>query len=221
MQQNPMLEELQTKFDAMGESRTPLTLRIRRALSWIGRGEREQDDPDAAFIFYWIAFNALYAEDTAERSEKMEQNAFQAYLRKIANVDRERSVYGEMWDRSGGIRDLINNRYVFKDFWKSQNGVGGFQNWKQDFDKESKNANYSLQKRDGSVVLRMLFDRLYVLRNQLLHGGATWQGSVNRSQVTKGAEIMAGLVPWFVKLMMDNPLSDWGKPYYPPASQSA
>ena len=216
-----MLEELQTKFDAMGESRTPLTLRIRRALSWIKRGEREQDDPDAAFIFYWIAFNALYAEDTAERSEKMEQNAFQAYLRKIANVDRERSVYGEMWDRSGGIRDLINNRYVFKDFWKSQNGVGGFQNWKQDFDKESKNADYSLQKRDGSVVLRMLFDRLYVLRNQLLHGGATWQGSVNRSQVTKGAEIMAGLVPWFVKLMMDNPLSDWGKPYYPPASQSA
>ena len=216
-----MLEELQTKFDAMGESRTPLTLRIRRALSWIGRGEREQDDPDAAFIFYWIAFNALYAEDTADRSEKMEQNAFQAYLRKIANVDRERSVYGEMWDRSGGIRDLINNRYVFKDFWKSQNGVGGFQNWKQDFDKESKNADYSLQKRDGSVVLRMLFDRLYVLRNQLLHGGATWQGSVNRSQVTKGAEIMAGLVPWFVKLMMDNPDSDWGKPYYPPASQSA
>ena len=215
-----MLEELQTKFAAMGESRTPLTLRIRRALSWIGRGEREQDDPDAAFIFYWIAFNALYAEDTADRSEKMEQNAFQAYLRKIANVDRERSVYGEMWDRSGGIRDLINNRYVFKDFWKSQNGVGGFQNWKQDFDKESKNADYSLQKRDGSVVLRMLFDRLYVLRNQLLHGGATWQGSVNRSQVTKGAEIMAGLVPWFVKLMMDNPLSDWGKPYYPPASQS-
>ena len=66
-----------------------------------------------------------------------------------------------------------------------------------------------------------LFDRLYVLRNQLLHGGATWQGSVNRSQVTKGAEIMAVLMPQFVKLMMDNPLSDWGKPYYPPATQSA
>ena len=216
-----MLEELQTKFGAMGESRTPLTLRVRRALSWIERGAREQDDPDAAFIFYWIAFNALYAEDTAERSEKMEQNAFQAYLRKIANVDRERSVYGEMWDRSGGIRDLINNRYVFKDFWKSQNGVGGFQNWKQDFDKELRDADSSFQRRDGFVVLRMLFDRLYVLRNQLLHGGATWQGSVNRSQVRKGAEIMAGLVPRFVKLMMDNPLSDWGKPYYPPASQSA
>ena len=216
-----MLENLQTKFDTMGESRTPLTLRIRRALSWIERGEREQDDPDAAFIFYWIAFNALYAEDTAEYSEKTEQKAFLAYLRTVAGLDREKSVYGAMWDHSGGIRDLIKNRYVFKGFWKSQNGVGGFQNWKQDFDKESKDVDYSLQKRDGFRVLHMLFDRLYVLRNQLLHGGATWQGSVNRSQVTKGAEIMAVLMPQFVKLMMDNPLSDWGKPYYPPARQSA
>ena len=32
---------------------------------------------------------------------------------------------------------------------------------------------------------------------------------------------MAVLMPQFVKLMMDNPLSDWGKPYYPPATQSA
>ena len=216
-----MLEELQTKFDAMSEPRTPLTLRIRRALSWIERGEREQDDPDAAFIFYWIAFNALYAEDTAEYSEKTEQKAFLAYLRTVAGLDREKSVYGAMWPHSEGIQELLNNRYVFKGFWKSQNGVGGFQNWKQDFDKESKDADYSLQKRDGFRVLHMLFDRLYVLRNQLLHGGATWQGSVNRSQVTKGAEIMAVLMPQFVKLMMDNPLSDWGKPYYPPATQSA
>ena len=81
-----MLEELQTKFDAMSEPRTPLTLRIRRALSWIERGEREQDDPDAAFIFYWIAFNALYAEDTAEYSEKTEQKAFLAYLRTVAKA---------------------------------------------------------------------------------------------------------------------------------------
>ena len=216
-----MLEELQTKFDAMSEPRTPLTLRIRRALSWIDRGAREQDDPDAAFIFYWIAFNALYAEDTAKPSDKREQDAFRAYLKKVEGLDHEKSVYGAMWPHSGGIQDLLNNRYVFKDFWKSQNGVGGFQNWKRDFDKDSKDADYSLQKRDGSVVLRMLFNRLYVLRNQVLHGGATWQGSVNRSQVTKGAEIMAVLMPQFVKLMMDNPLSDWGKPYYPPATQSA
>ena len=44
----------------------------------------------------------------------------------------------------------------------------------------------------------MLFDRLYVLRNQLVHGGATWNSSVNRGQVKAGAEILAFLVPVFV-----------------------
>ena len=60
----------------------------------------------------------------------------------------------------------------------------------------------------------MLFDRLYVLRNQLVHGGATWNSSVNRDQVKDGARILAFIVPIFVDLMMDNPDRDWGAPYY-------
>ena len=57
-------EELQRQclegWDSLPDA---LQLRIHRALSWIGRAEREADDDDAAFIFYWIAFNAVYAED--------------------------------------------------------------------------------------------------------------------------------------------------------------
>ena len=63
-------------------------------------------------------------------------------------------------------------------------------------------------------ILEELFDRLYVLRNQLIHGGATWQGSVNRSQVQDGAAIMAFLVPHFINLMLDNPAAAWGIPPY-------
>ena len=44
-------------------------------------------------------------------------------------------------------------------------------------------------------VLELIFDRLYVLQNQILHGGATWSGSVNRDQVRDGAAIMGFLVP--------------------------
>lgn len=29
------------------------------------------------------------------------------------------------------------------------------------------------------MILSILFDRLYVLRNQLVHGGATWNSDVN------------------------------------------
>ena len=40
-----------------------LALRVHRALSWLGRAEQFaiQVDPDAQFVFLWIAFNAAYA----------------------------------------------------------------------------------------------------------------------------------------------------------------
>ena len=60
-----------------------------------------------------------------------------------------------------------------------------------------------------------MFDRLYVLRNQLVHGGATWNSRVNRDQVCDGAAILAFLMPVFVDVMMDNPGEDWGRPFYP------
>ena len=34
-----------------------------------------------------------------------------------------------------------------------------------------------------------VFDRLYVLRNQLVHGGSTWNSGINRTQVRDGAAI--------------------------------
>ena len=64
-------------------------------------------------------------------------------------------------------------------------------------------------------ILSLLFDRLYVLRNQILHGGATWSSSVNRPQVRDGAAIMGFLLPAFVKVMMDHPGEPWGANYYP------
>jgi hypothetical protein len=39
-----------------------------------------------------------------------------------------------------------------------------------------------------SKSIKVMFDRLYTLRNQLLHGGATWNGAVNRAQITQGAD---------------------------------
>ena len=59
-------------------------------------------------------------------------------------------------------------------------------------------------------VLSLVFDRLYVLRNLLVHGGATWNSRVNRDHVRDGAAILAFLMPVFVDVMMDNPDEDWG-----------
>jgi hypothetical protein len=73
----------------------------------------------------------------------------------------------------------------------------------------------ALAERDTSRILSVVFDRLYVLRNQLVHGGATWNSGVNRNQVRDGATVMGFLLPVFIDIMMDNPGRDWGKPFYP------
>ncbi len=74
-----------------------------------------------------------------------------------------------------------------------------------------------MARQDTSAILAIVFDRLYVLRNQLVHGGATWNGSVNRNQVRDGARILSFLMPIFIDLMMDNHNRiDLGPAYYPP-----
>ena len=54
-----------------------------------------------------------------------------------------------------------------------------------------------------------------MLRNQLVHGGATWNGQVNRDQMRDGAAILAFLVPVFVDIMLDHAHEDWGDAFYP------
>ena len=61
----------------------------------------------------------------------------------------------------------------------------------------------------------MIFDRLYVLRNQLLHGAATWNSGANREQVRDGAAILGRLIPEVLEIMLGNHDADWGEIRYP------
>ena len=193
-----------------------LQLRIRRALSWIERAEKESADQDAAFIFYWIAFNAVYAEDRLDALDLKERGIFHEYFGKIIELDAGHVIYDAIWNRfSQGIRVFLNNRYVFQPFWKHHNGVPGYENWEDSFERSKAMVHRALGHEDTRTILSTLFDRLYVLRNQLIHGGATWRSSVNRDQVRDGRSIVAFLVPLFVYLMVTNPQVPWGAPYYP------
>ena len=76
-------------------------------------------------------------------------------------------------------------------------------------------ARHALAQHDTPKLLSILFDRLYVLRNQLVHGGATWNSEVNREQVRDCAAILGCVLPVFIDLMMDHPEEDWPMPHYP------
>ena len=224
---NPPNETLHKRYwSTFGNDRSSnLSLRLRRALSWLGRADHElyeSQQPDAAFIFYWISFNALYAADSPDARETEEHINFKTYFSGILGLDTNKAITRAIWGKFGdSILSLITNKYVYKQFWKHHNGIQGFQNWHHWLENDVHSTNNDLASGGVGVVIDTLFERLYVLRNQLIHGGATYESSVNRKQVLDGAEIMAFLVPKFIELMMDNPDEDWGEPYYPPVYESA
>ncbi|GAA4019158.1 HEPN domain-containing protein [Sphingomonas swuensis] len=194
---------------------TELTLRVHRGLSWFGRASEETDDSDVRFILLWIAFNASYASEIdADLGGDREQ--FRLFFRTLVQLDAGNRIYNIVWSRfPSEVRLLLDNRYVFAPFWAHQNGVPGTTDWEARLSRAKHKANSAMTSQDTPLILSILFDRLYVLRNQLVHGGSTWCSSVNRDQVRDGAALLGHLVPVFLDIMMDNPQHAWGMPFYP------
>jgi hypothetical protein len=190
-------------------------LRIHRALSWLGRAETETNDPDVRFILLWISFNSAYAADLRDDLAS-ERGAFNTYFERLVDLDREHRIYNSVWKRfSQEIRVLLGNQYIFASFWNHHNGLQGFADWEARLASCKKVIARAMAKHQTAKILSILFDRLYVLRNQLVHGGATWNSTINRNQVRDGDAVLSWLLPVMIDIMMDNPDRDWGKPFYP------
>lgn len=192
-----------------------VVLRVHRALSWLGRAEKEKTDDDARFVFLWIAFNAAYATEHHD-AEMTEAASFRSFLRMLVKLDTSGRLAYLVWrEFPNSIRVLLRNEFVFKDFWRYQNGLLTADEWESAFKKSRRSAELALAGGDTLKVLSIVLKRLYVLRNQLMHGGATWNGAVNRSQVRDCANLLGKLVPIVIEIMMEHPQHDWGAATYP------
>jgi hypothetical protein len=200
---------------------TSLTLRIHRALSWLNRAE-QADDVDGKFIFLWIAFNAAYAQELDDSDRTSDKATFTAFLQKLCDLDTSKRIDDLIWKEfSGSIRALLDNPYVFHLFWEFQRGRIDERDWKDHFASAKKSAQSALASGNTPVLLSVMFNRLYTLRNQLIHGGATWDGKVNRDQLRDCTRLLGRLVPVIIALMMDNPNALWGDAVYPVVDQGS
>lgn len=193
-----------------------LNLRVHRALSWLHRAEQLYDNEksDESFILYWISFNAIYSAERGYHRRVSEKDVFSDFFRIIEMLDPDKMVYNLIWTKfSDTVRTLINNQYVYQPYWESFDRHNC--QWEKKFEKNKKQFNFAFERQDTIMILCILFDRLYVLRNQLVHGGATLNSSKNRPQIRDGANLMAFLVPIFIELMIDNPNAHWPEPFYP------
>ena len=192
-----------------------LTLRVHRSISWLGRAEDEHGDVDVKFVLLWVGFNAAYA-DEIQAETTGERGLFKVYFDTLVSLDKSQKIYETVWARfTQEIQLLTSNKYVFSAFWRHHNGAPGFDDWPRRLAANQKSVEAAMKYRDTARILSIVFDRLYVLRNQMLHGGATWNSATNRKQVRDGASLLSHLLPTFIDIMMDNPDRDWGRAFYP------
>lgn len=192
-----------------------LRLKLHRAISWLEAAETHSEDSDMSFIGFWISFNAVYADKVDNLGDRGEVKRF---LDKICALDSDKKLYSLIWDTfANNIRILLNNKFAFQPFWDSYNekGAPNEAKWKKQFDYEKSKVAQAIAKQDTAAVLNIVFRRLYTIRNQILHGGATYKSSVNIRQKKDACSISAKLIPAVIEIVLMNSGHDWGTPYYP------
>ena len=193
-----------------------LSLRVHRALSWLEKAEVCEGDEDAQFIFLWIAFNAAYANDVDKEYRSTEHKMFDDFISRLCELDTSKRLSMIVWQEfPSAIRVLLDNQHVFQPFWEYQNGNLDEHTWKTRFSDAKSYANKALGNENTAMVLGIVFSRIYTLRNQMLHGGATYNSSVNRDQVRDCCHLLGRIVPVIIEIMMDNSNTLWGDAYYP------
>ncbi|MYM64495.1 HEPN domain-containing protein [Pseudomaricurvus sp. HS19] len=194
-----------------------LSLRIHRALSWLNRAE-QCDDADGRFIFLWIAFNAAYATEIVDTQRGTSERAiFGDFFKKLCDLDEDKRLSTLVWSEfPKSIRVLLDNPYVNADFWEFQRGNIDRDTWQKRAAGTKRAANASLAAQNTPDTLAIIFSRIYVLRNQLVHGGATWDSAMNREQIRDCVAFLEKFVVEMLQIMMESKPTLWGDACFPP-----
>ena len=189
-------------------------IRLHRAISWLKCAEEHSDNIDVKFITLWVSFNACYADNTNNDISLTEKVRFKAFLKRLVKLDEDHQFFKLLWYKfAGPVRLLIDNQYAFKPFWDANSGVKIA--WETYFNQSKIDSRNYLANQQVPELMGLVLDRLYTVRNQLIHGGATYQSKVNRSQVKDASEILSFLVPLMIDIMITNINEDWGTINYP------
>ena len=189
-------------------------IRLHRAISWIKCSEEQSSNPDLKFITLWIAFNACYADNDNHDMSLTEKKRFKDFISRLVMLDKEERFFKLLWFKfSGPVRLLMDNKFAYKQFWDAWRGEKV--DWERLFKQSKIDSRNYLAHQQVAQLLGLVLDRLYTVRNQLIHGGATYNSKVNRSQVKDASQILEFLLPIIIDIMLTNIDEDWGVINYP------
>jgi hypothetical protein len=206
-------EELKQNLRAHREDFTQVhSTRLHRSLSWLKAADDQLQagNVDQGFINLWISFSACFYIEGEE--------SIAPFIEKLVALDDQQRIYACLWNEySGSVKALIKNPYVFAEFWQTQRlkDEHAESTWRISFDQSSVEALNCLSRKKVAPLFSIVLDRLYVLRNQVLQGGATYQSQVNREQVGDGVTLLSNIMPIIISIMLNSSEEDWGNIAYP------
>jgi hypothetical protein len=202
-------EEFRERFPGNPNAKTQsITDRVRRSLSWLRRAaELSDEDRPPRFVDLWIALNALYGQPRYT-TKPNEREDFAEYVQKLAELPSGTSRLSQVVSRKHfqvRTRDLIQNRYLWNEWWgkeldkyRERSGEGLVQ-----FEKALRNGN-------TTTLLVCLFERLQILRNQIVHGGSSASTRKSRDAIYPAILLLEEILPEFIRLVIrEGQGTDW------------
>lgn len=206
-------KHLRQRIDQERLADQPFAIRLWRAISWLARAESlPEADIDGRFIALWIAFNAGYGclEEGGGLSAP-DHARWQQFLAQLVRLDAHDRLWTILWQQQKSVLKLLDSPYQFRPFWLND---------PQAPDKLANARRQAMQQfvqRNVLWLLQELFERLYVLRQQVFHGACTSGSKLNRPVLTRAVEVLAAVVPAMAAIQLEGgPAIDWGELCFPP-----
>ncbi len=200
--------------------------RMARAISWLARAEALNGpaQADDRLIFCWIAFNSLYAgmlgEQRHERDFANDRQQWRDLVSLAVQGVRRQRFADALAVLEQPARALVNNIYTSAGYWRQLEPWGDGQ-WlarhEQDrhdvsryYDERQSGARpggAGAEPQDGrreAALIHCVLDRVYVLRNQMIHGGAGYGDGYNRDQIQLSARLMSPLLCVLVQALLES-----------------
>lgn len=197
-------------------AQNPTNIRFHRACSWLQRVEEIRSDElalDHVLLSFWTAFNALYGQWDGERQEPISDvECWQHFLDRMLTLDQRNLIQEQLLEHKKLVLTLFDDEYLSRFFWQEPT------------DKRAKRVRRTRLDAQGwyveqnwTLVLDRLFERIYLLRCQLVHGASTYSSSYNRVAIRRCSQILEHLLRTFLRVWAEwGADEDWGIMCYPP-----
>ena len=186
-------------------------IRLHRAISWLTAAERYKDDTDVAFMCFWNCYEATYQIEDPQRFNRNYEAMERERLTKVVKIDKSNELLIIMLQGyKEYLYEIFANKYLSKRYYEWK--LGYVKDWERQFTQDLKEARAALTRNDTAKLLDFSLFRLGTLRNQMLHGSATYQGSINRETLDKANSFMSEIMPKMVEIMLTG--NGWGEIQY-------